>query len=421
MILRDAMKSLRFGLAQAVFYWLTLLLTTMFLYLYFIMMMSDSVTAGFLTEGTDFLATAVTVTVIIICMTAILFANSFFVRRKAKELAVRLISGATYTQLSIYLLGQTLFLMAAAMPVGLVLGRVLLPVLSSWISQRSGMPYTITVNSEGIMMASFFLGFVVFWIIMLNLSFAYRNAANMMFSNPVGGSSGSRTFYMQGAPGWLKGAVSLLLFLGPIVMFFVNPHALFLFGLMSCAGLYLSVNNVLVPLITKQNRNRTNAAATASSGFLRSDLRILIRSIILYFLDAVLLLNAITMKDGQPVEMAMYVMSYGIMNVMLSLSVLFQFASEASGRGRLFQTLGNIGFTEKARTGIRRRELLGLFGFLFILAVLYIGMILVSVLHAGRITPGFAGILFLTGILPLAGCWLFCRVFYDRAVRLTNA
>ncbi|MBR3358468.1 MAG: hypothetical protein IKG46_11690 [Solobacterium sp.] len=417
MIVRDALRSLRYSRSQAVFYWVTLLLTTTFLYLYFIMMMSDSVTAGFLTEGTDFLATAVTVTVIVICMIAILYANSYFVRRKAPELAVRLISGATYTQLSMYLLLQTLTLMILAMPLGILIGRCSLPLLSRLVSQYAGVPYTITVGKDGIVMASVFLGFVVFWIIMLNLSFAYRNAANMMFNtSALAKGQKAGVLYLEGLPSWLRTAASAALFLIPAFLIAVNPHAAFLFILMSAVGLHMFTGAVIVPLLTKRTV-RSDAVHTAAYGFLRSDVQVLRLSTILYFTDAVLLLSALTMKDGQPVEMAMYMLSYIVMNIMLSLALLFQFSSELSLRNRYFTTLANIGFTPKLRNGIQRQELTGLFGWLGILDILYTGVLLVTVYIRGRITLPAAGLLFVLSIVPLILCAVLCRIHYRRVTR----
>ena len=418
MIVKDALRSLRYSRSQAVFYWLTLLLTTTFLYLYFIMMMSDAVTAGFLTEGTDFLATAVTVTVIVICMVAILYANSYFVRRKAPELAVRLISGATYTQLSMYLLLQTLTLMILAMPLGILIGRCSLPFLSKLVSGYAGVPYTITVGKDGIVMASFFLGFVVFWIVMLNLSFAYRNAANMMFNtSALARGQKAGVLYLEGMPSWLRTAAASALFLVPAFLIAVNPHAAFLFILMSAVGFHLFIGAVIVPWLTKRTV-RGNAVQTASSGFLRNDVQVLRLSTILYFTDAVLLLSALTMKDGQPVEMAMYMLSYIVMNIMLSLALLFQFSSELSLRTRYYTTLANIGFTPKLRDAIQRKELTGMFGILAVLDILYTGVLLVKVCVMGRITVPSALLLFALSIVPLVTCGILCRIQYRRVTRI---
>ncbi|MBR4446067.1 MAG: hypothetical protein IKS37_09285 [Solobacterium sp.] len=415
MIVQDALRSLRHSLSQAVFYWLTLLLTTTFLYLYFILMMSDPVTAGFLTEGTDFLATAVTVTVVIICMIAILYANNFFVRRKAPELAVRLISGATYTQLSMYLLLQTLILMAAAMPLGIVIGRLLLPVLSNAVSMYAQVPYTIEIRKDGIVMASVFLGFVVFWIIMLNLSFAYRNAANMLFhSTALYKPQKSGTLYLP-LPAILRKTVSAILFLGPIAWMAFNPAPAFLYVLISSFGMVMFIKEAAVPYLTKRI-NGSDSIKMASLGFLRRDIQVITVSTILYFTDAVLLLSAITLKDGQPVEMAMYMLSYVIMNLMLALALLFQFSSELSARIRPFATLSQIGCTPRQQKQAQNRELLALFGILLVLDLLYTGALLVPAMMHGRIEASFALILFALSVIPLLACGAFCHVYYRRCI-----
>ena len=86
MIFKDALRSLKDDFLRSFFYFLTLLVTSMFIYLFFNIMMSDPVGVSLLEGSTDLLATAVTVSVVVICLIAILFANDFFAKRKAKEL-----------------------------------------------------------------------------------------------------------------------------------------------------------------------------------------------------------------------------------------------------------------------------------------------------------------------------------------------
>ena len=115
MIITDAIRSLKNSMAKAVFYWLTFVLTSLFIFLFFNISMSESLGFTWVENNND-TVTTVTVFVIAVCLIIIFFANDFFVKNKAKELAIRLVCGATFMQLAQYLLVQTFVLLLIALP-----------------------------------------------------------------------------------------------------------------------------------------------------------------------------------------------------------------------------------------------------------------------------------------------------------------
>ena len=105
MIFKEALRSVRNDLFRAFFFWLTFLLTTVFIFLFF--NLSSEI-------GEEGVMTIVTVFMVIVCTVDIFFVNHFYMTSRAKDLAVRLICGATYTYLSFYLLIQVVFLILLA-------------------------------------------------------------------------------------------------------------------------------------------------------------------------------------------------------------------------------------------------------------------------------------------------------------------
>ena len=253
MIFRDALRSLRDDFTRSFFYWLTLLLTTMFIYLFFHIMNSDPVGVGFLEGGTDPIATGITITVVIICMMAILFANDFFIKNKAKEIAVRLVCGATAYQLALYLLIQTTILLLIALPLGILLAQLLIPFLNSVLSTYMQSEFIIGIHPQGNLLTTIILGMVIFWILMLNLSFALSTGAALMLNrSSMTRSSGSSLFYNAAISGKLKGALWLVLFLAPVVLFYINPNYIIVMSLISFVGFVKCVDQVFVPWISKR-------------------------------------------------------------------------------------------------------------------------------------------------------------------------
>lgn len=94
-MIRSALRSIKDDFSRSLFYWLTFVLTSMFMFLFFHLSLSDFVGVTFI-NSTNNMETFITVLVIVICMVVIYFANDFYVKKKSKELAVRLVCGATY-------------------------------------------------------------------------------------------------------------------------------------------------------------------------------------------------------------------------------------------------------------------------------------------------------------------------------------
>ena len=422
MIFRDALRSLRDDFTRSFFYWLTLLLTTMFIYLFFHIMNSDPVGVGFLEGGTDPIATGITITVVIICMMAILFANDFFIKNKAKEIAVRLVCGATAYQLALYLLIQTTILLLIALPLGIFLAQLLIPFLNSVLSTYMQSEFIIGIHPKGNLLTTIILGMVIFWILMLNLSFALSTGAALMLNrSSMTRSSGSSLFYNAAISGKLKGALWLVLFLAPVVLFYINPNYIIVMSLLSFVGFVKCVDQVFVPWISRRlKRFDKQPEKMVYEGFVRVDLQLMKNNILLFMICAVLLTTALIVKQTPAIELMLYLLSYIVMNVLLSLAIMFKYSTELSVRSLYFRSLNNIGYTEKQLRSIAGNEVTMFYLIILALAMLYLGNIFISQIIAGKLTVTFA--LVLTGlfVLPLFVCYIVNRVYYNRLIVITR-
>ena len=173
MIFKEAMRSLKHDKSRAVFYWLTLMLTTTFMYLYFNIAMDESIGMS-LGESSDNIITIITLISVLICCADIFFANDYYVKNKSKDLAVRLVSGATYVHIAGYLLIQTSLLMLLAIPSGILIARFLMTPLNMIVaSVLPGGTHIIEPVPRGELYTYVILAFIVCWIVVMNLSFTY--------------------------------------------------------------------------------------------------------------------------------------------------------------------------------------------------------------------------------------------------------
>ena len=93
-MIKDAVRSLKKDWDRAVFYWIVFVLSSMFMFTFFHLALSDAIGVTFIYSNND-LPTYLTVFDVLICIIVIFLANDFYVKKKSGELAVILICGGT--------------------------------------------------------------------------------------------------------------------------------------------------------------------------------------------------------------------------------------------------------------------------------------------------------------------------------------
>jgi hypothetical protein len=361
----EACRSIRADSFRAFFFWLTFVLAAALVILFSSLGSADQ-SAGSVT-------TLVTLIVLVLCSVDIFVSNDFYVKAKAKDMAVRLICGASFFQLASWLLLQTFLLLVTAVPVGILLAVLCLPAVSSFL------PQAVSISSRAAGQAALIIGYVIFWTVLLNLSFAYTNAAGMLL-NPgtVSSCRKGSIFHTGSVPEWLKGIAGLILFLLPVPVFFWNPSAAVPFSLAGMAGLMLVLRYVVSPYLTWRIHEHALARPRhmASLGFIRRDLSVLEGSLLLYLLSAVVLVSLLGEHTGR--EAVMVFVCFLFLTVLQGMTVLFRFLSELPERREECRTLGQLGFRIEDLQAVIKQEAAGVYGFLFVCVLLYPCALIVS-------------------------------------------
>ena len=298
MIIHDAFMSLKNDMIHSFFYWLTFVISSMFIFLFLVVSMSDAVGVTFVQAKGD-VATNLAVFSSVLCMVEIVFANDFYVKSKSRELAVRLVCGATYVQLAQYLLSQTVFLVAIAIPVGILAGIICIPLIGGLMSNITGTAMSINITGEALIWTICILAFVVFWTLILNLSFAYRNSAAQLLNSQTiktGSSNPFLTAFLEdlnkGKQGTINRLICLGMFLIPIGLFYYSPSASMIFAAVSLVGLNNVIKNMAMPYLNSHiEKHITDPEKTGYLGFVRHDLKILKTNLLLLIVTSVLLIT----------------------------------------------------------------------------------------------------------------------------------
>lgn len=410
----EAMRSIRNDPVRSFFYWLTFLLTSMFIFLFFTVSMSSSIGVTMIDAKND-IPTNLTLFSIVLCSIEIFFANDFFVKNKAKELAVRLVCGATYFQLAGFLLCQTCFLLITAIPIGILGGLALMPVLNQLISSWLHASFAIVISSQAVLWTVLVLGYVVFWTVILNLSFAYRNsAADLLNETSIRMPQESFVSFSFQPKERTQKILALALFVLPLLGFFDDRSVYLLCTALSLIGLNSVIAKIIMPFLEKQIADHDDdAEKIAYLGFFRNDLKILKLNILLFVVCSMILVSVLVSAKN-PLDVILTLITYVAMNALLSLSILFRYATELASRKKAFRILSHLGYLEKQEKRIRHQEIWHLYGFVIGIVSLYLILMIAGLMTHGEMTWPYAVFLLASALVPLFLCGMINERFYHR-------
>ena len=429
MIFHDALGSLKNDFSRSFFYWLTFLLTTTFSVLFFSVASQEEI--GFtLFHASNDVSTTITIFSVVICMIEVFFANDFFIKTKSKALAIQLICGAKFVQLAEYLLCQTFILLALAIPCGILLALGLIPVTNTAISMYLHSSFIIQINSTAIIGTAFVVLTLIFWTTYLNMAFAYRNNASTLLnersvltglsSSLLAGLGINKIENVKKAVKILRGIGSIFLFIAPLAFMFRSPDNIFVLSLASMAGFLFTTTTVVIPGISKLLKDCCiqKPVALTFLGFLRTDIRIMRVNVILLVLSSVLLISTLVTGCDTAMLMMMVLLSYIVINILLSLAVMFKFSTDILNRKKYFMTMDQLGYFKRDLNGIILAETTAFYVYVIFSALIPIGFIFALLSMRGMMeTPV---IVFLIGsfLVPMLVCYLVTLLYYFKTVKV---
>lgn len=404
MILKEALRSVWNDRFRSFFFWLTFFLTTFFIFVFFTLACEAE---------NDSVMTFVTIFMVLVCTMDIFSVNHFYMVSKAKDLAVRLICGATYTYLSFYLLIQVVFLLLLALPAGILAGVCSLPLIGSAIGMH------VAVSAESLMRISVMIGYIVFWILLFNLSFTYKSAASMMFnmqSQIVNGSSD--VLSLRHASHRNKGRMVLffLFLLCPLILLWdQNKPSAICAGFETILFLLFIKNSWLPYLDEKMGRSGIcSADKLVWIGFHRMNIRRIRINIILLNGTTLLVYGLLDLCRNNPIGHTTVLLCFVMVSVLLWLAFLFQYETEEACRKKSLATLLSIGYTKENLRSVARSEVLHLYGSVLLFEMLcFIPISISHILRQALSIPEFV-IVCAGYLVPMCICMMISFISYDK-------
>ena len=418
-MIKDALKSMKNDLSGSIFYWLTFVLSSMFILLFFHLSYSDTVGVTFINSENN-MKTFMAVIVIAMCMIVIFFTNDFYVKKKAKELSVRLVCGSTYASLVMFLLCQTLFLFILAIPVGMVLAVIGMPFVNYLLVNVLKSEFYIALNADAFVSTFIIIAVEIGWCTFVNLGFTYRSSIKNLMDGEKGYFKSSLRLPVVFS-GKTKMYVSLAAYLLPLVIFYMlekETTGIFIFSIVGMIGMYNCFESVFVPYLRDKVENKyiEDPFKVVSLGFLRHNCIILKNNIVLLVTSDIILIGVLVSCINESVDVMIAMISFVVINVLLTFALMFKFSSELMYRKPIYESLRRIGYLDEQLNKIMKDEVFLLYFFVSVLCLLYIINIFVVLMIHSLLDMRLIVGMIIAFIVPVIICALMNYRYYRKVV-----
>lgn len=353
--------------------------------------------------------------IICFCCFMVFFANDFFLSRKTTELAIMAMSGSGYINSTMYVLYQTFTLLLLATPLGILIGRCVVPFSNAYMYQMLGVHKDPSYIPQEAYLYSFILvAIVLSMICVLTARFLHKNDIQTLLSQ-------EKEMKVKRNTKKSKAVLFFGIYVFGIVMMFMDPHeptayiAPTIVGLGGAIGV---IRYVLPDFVRNLNRGifLTKRYVLISISNLNYSIQ---RSLLLFSLMTVAvtgMLAVLAANQNSPREFTTGVIGYIVVVVLLVVSIIYKLSMEALTRKTLFVNLWKIGYTRKELRKIVRQEVISYYFVLILIPLVYIMFISGRFIYYGDMSLQFAYIYILSYIIPIIVSGFITYVQYINAV-----
>lgn len=415
MIFKEAFISLKKDKVRSFFYFLTLLLTECFIYIFFTISFSDR--AGFhVLYADNNMVTFLTVIVITICMIVAALVNDFFIKNKSSTMAIYLTGGATYFQLASYLLIQMLFILLVSLPLSFFIINVLRPLLNKIFITGFRM------NFESLIATIVILSVLSAGMVLLNLGFAYRMTIYNLLNETKSTIKRKIPFPFEiTIKQKTKNILIILMFIFSITQLYIsgNDKQGFLFAcLIGLISFYFMLEEIMIPYINTKLK-QTTPIKLITLGYLRHDIRKNKFYIMLYLVSQMLFISIMAASASTDIEKELSYISLIMINLLLLLSLSFKYSASLSMRIKELSTLRQCGYNQKQLRQIIFKQVTNYFGLLFICSFFFMINIFISMLIHDLLAMEMVLSVLIMTYIPFLIVYGLVYLYYDFFTRKT--
>ncbi len=415
-MIMDSISSMKDNISAVFFNWVTYYITAMFVFLFFTVAMSPGIDMTIINSRND-LPTNLTIYAVILCSINIVFANHFYIKRLSTDLAVREICGATYGQLVLFLLTQSILIYLLAIPVGLLIGNAAIPFLNHFFSNTLHTQVNVQISFRAIFWTVIVLAYVIFWTLILDLSFIYKNSPTELFNETkLKIDMGDIVHYLRLIPKKIVKYLSLFFWVSPLLGCHLYRNHLIQLTLVSLAAFIFVIYYCIIPKLNSHILNHIDDALVITSvGFFRADIKMMRLNLLLLITSSVLLTSMLA-STIHSLEIILVVMTYAMMNLVLFLAIVFRFSSDITTRISRYKTLIETGFTNQLVRRTISKEVCLFYLFVGTILTLYQGNMYIVMMEKDSIDLMEICILSCVAVIPLLVSAFITYLYYKKYV-----
>lgn len=403
-----AMQMLKKEYKKSLFYGVTMMIATAMSLVFFHIMNNEYLIPDELVRGGGSwdqmyvpISTVLSFVIIFFCAYMIFFANSFFVSKKTKEIAILTLSGSSFQKSSLYLIFQTIGIMVVATPIGIGVGMLIIPYINEYlysILQYKESIYYIPTSAIVQTVAAIVL--LVLVLCSFTGGYIYRNEitelmkeeTNMVFKD---------TRKLQ-----LPIHFYTFLYIFGIIMMFMNPHSPISYiapSLVGVVGAVGMIRYVMPVWITKWKRGKllTNRFALIYVSNLNYSLHQAIKLVGLMIASFSIMISVLASLQNNPRDAATAFIGYIVIVILLSISIVYKFCMEVGSRKTFYKNMWKIGYTRKEIISIIKKEVLYFYTTLLIFPLLYVAFVTGRFLYFNEMTISFCIINISVYVIPI--------------------
>lgn len=409
-LIKLAFKSLKTDFIKSLFYFLSFLLTTIFIFLFFNLTFNP---ATGLELGRAKLITTIATFVILIAMLCVFMANDFYVFAKSKDISVVLMSGASVYQAGIYLLLQSIIIMMIAIPLGFVISYILVPVINGMMPLVFDYSGSIDyISHDALVATAIILLFEVGWCTLLNMGYCYRTSVNSLAKSNIEIEKFSLGIKK------LSNRMYFVLFILPMFLFlyFDDPSSYLLVAIIGIVGVYGLIKKIIPKYIEKRQNNESleNRWLLITLGNIRYDLQKVRMLVLIITIAAIILMCTTVYTIDEPLVSMITLLSYFSVMILLAITSIYKIGMELQSRKRSFMHLYHMGYVMDDLKKIINLEMIIFYGIIIVIPLLYQIIIVIKLYSIGVINLYLILIMLLIQIIPMLICMLICTVMYKR-------
>lgn len=363
------------------------------------------------------LSSMISFAIVIFCCSMILSSTNFYISKKHNEFASLSLSGISSFRIAFYLLCQICILLCIAIPIGVGVGCIIIPLLNQYMYDYIGIidapanyiPVMAVVQTIVVVLV------MVVMIIVVSSGYVYRHNIQEFLGE-------TRTVSKTSIPP-LKSAISyFILYILGVVMIYMADHQATVYAI--CIGIGMSGVSGLVgstiPKLVAVLKNRFLLTKRYALIYVSNVSYTLKSARILIVFTAIVVIGMTTImatQIGNPREFVTAIVGYVVMLILLITSIVYNVCNEIQQRVRLFDNLWNIGYTKKELKKVVRNEVLYFYIILLLLPLLYVGVVGSRYMYYSDMDISVLIIVIGSYILPiLASSLLTYRVYYNTVI-----